>query len=78
MLNLGTPQIAHVRLTRCTPLFAPPASAYVANKSNQTIFVMILWLIPAVAGTVVLAAVEVTPKNAPGMLIAFYAVQVRP
>lgn len=37
---------------------------------------MIIWLLPAIAGSVVLAAIPVTKGNAAGMLIAFYAVQV--
>ena len=53
------------------------SSAWASYKTKQTILVMIVWLLPAIAGSVVLAAIPVTKGNAPGMLIAFYAVQVR-
>ncbi|KAL7414359.1 MFS transporter [Mrakia frigida] len=51
------------------------SSAWLATKYNQTILVMFLYTLPALAGTVVLMAVPVTKRNAPGMLIAFYALQ---
>jgi hypothetical protein len=50
-------------------------SAWLAKKTDQTLIVMALWLLPAIAGTVVLLAIKVTPQNAPGMLIAFYCTQ---
>lgn len=52
------------------------SSAWASYKTKQTVLVMIVWLLPALAGSVVLATIPVTKSNAPGMLIAFYAVQV--
>ena len=57
-------------------------SAWLAKHTKQTCLVLILfmgmlacwtWLTAAIAmaGTIVLVAVPTTPKNAPGMLIAF-------
>jgi len=50
-------------------------AAHVARRTGQTVFTMLLWLVPAVVGTVVLMAVKVTKKNAGGLLICFYLTQ---
>ncbi|KAF2024405.1 MFS general substrate transporter [Setomelanomma holmii] len=50
-------------------------SAQACQKSDQNCFIMILRCLPAIAGTIVILIVKPTPKNAGGMLIAFYCTQ---
>ncbi|KAK1138293.1 hypothetical protein N8T08_003043 [Aspergillus melleus] len=51
-------------------------SAWAAQRFQQTCVVMILWALPAMAGTIVILAVTPTATNAGGMLIAFYCTQL--
>ncbi|KAH7346010.1 major facilitator superfamily domain-containing protein [Pyrenochaeta sp. MPI-SDFR-AT-0127] len=50
-------------------------SAQACQKSGQSCFMMVLWTIPAIAGTIVILIVKPNPTNSGGMLIAFYCTQ---
>ncbi|KAJ6013229.1 major facilitator superfamily domain-containing protein [Penicillium herquei] len=50
-------------------------SAWASQRFQQTCFIMILWAIPAIVGTIVILVVTPTKSNAGGMLIAFYCTQ---
>ncbi|KAJ5708149.1 major facilitator superfamily domain-containing protein [Penicillium malachiteum] len=50
-------------------------SAWASQKFQQTCFVMILWAIPAIVGTIVILVVTPNSSNAGGMLVAFYCTQ---
>ncbi|CAI7595718.1 unnamed protein product [Penicillium bialowiezense] len=53
-------------------------SAWASQRFQQTCFVMIIYTIPAIVGTIVILVVTPTPSNAGGMLIAFYCTQFFP
>ncbi|EPQ25629.1 uncharacterized protein PFL1_06809 [Pseudozyma flocculosa PF-1] len=48
------------------------SAAWISTKWNQTIYVAILWTIPAVVASVCFLTVPNTPEHAAGLLIAFY------
>ncbi|KAF7557253.1 hypothetical protein G7Z17_g829 [Cylindrodendrum hubeiense] len=50
-------------------------SAQASQRSGQTCLMMLLWTVPAIAGTVVILVVTPNSSNAGGMLIAFYCTQ---
>ncbi|KAH6889804.1 major facilitator superfamily domain-containing protein [Thelonectria olida] len=50
-------------------------SAQASQKSGQTCFMMLIWSVPAMVGTIVILVVKPTAGNAGGMLIAFYCTQ---
>ncbi|QKX55285.1 uncharacterized protein TRUGW13939_02377 [Talaromyces rugulosus] len=50
-------------------------SAWASERFGQTCFVMILWSVPAIVGTIVILVVTPSASNAGGMLIAFYCTQ---
>ncbi|OAG10759.1 MFS general substrate transporter [Paraphaeosphaeria sporulosa] len=50
-------------------------SAQACQHSGQNCLMMILWTLPAIAGTIVILIVKPNPKNSGGMLIAFYCTQ---
>ncbi|KAF7670606.1 mfs general substrate transporter [Alternaria burnsii] len=50
-------------------------SAQACQKTGQSCYMMILWTIPAMAGTIVILTVVPNPGNSGGMLIAFYCTQ---
>ncbi|PNP42011.1 hypothetical protein TGAMA5MH_06190 [Trichoderma gamsii] len=50
-------------------------SAQASQKTGQTCLMMLLWTLPAIAGTIVILVVVPNSGNAGGMLIAFYCTQ---
>ncbi|KAF9890628.1 hypothetical protein FE257_005759 [Aspergillus nanangensis] len=53
-------------------------SGWACERFQQTCFIMILYAIPAIIGTIVMLVVTPTSSNAGGMLIAFYCTQFFP
>ncbi|KAF4545900.1 MFS transporter [Lasiodiplodia theobromae] len=49
--------------------------AMLASKTKQTLLVMFLWTLPAIAGTGILMGIAPNSKNAGGLLVAFYCTQ---
>ncbi|RAH41027.1 putative MFS transporter [Aspergillus brunneoviolaceus CBS 621.78] len=50
-------------------------SAWTAQRIQKTCLVMLLWTIPAIAGTICILVVTPSSSNSGGMLIAFYCTQ---
>ncbi|OMP86105.1 putative transporter [Diplodia seriata] len=49
--------------------------AMLASKTRQTLLVMFLWILPAIAGTGILMGMAPSSRNAGGLLVAFYCTQ---
>ncbi|KAF2182438.1 MFS general substrate transporter [Zopfia rhizophila CBS 207.26] len=50
-------------------------SAALAQKIEQTLLIMLIWILPAISGTGVILGIVPTHANAAGLLIAFYCTQ---